>query len=143
MLFRSSSAQPAWLFGKMAVLDPFALFFKVLSLLAAMGVIWMSMESNDLRRTKNQGEYLLLLLTATLGMFLMASSTNLLMSYLSLETVSVTSYVLTGFLEKNRRSSEAALKYLIYGAFASGLMIYGISWIYRSEERRVGKECRL
>src|SRR5258708_7797731 len=54
----------------------------------------------------------------------------LLMAYLSLEFVSLTSYVLTGFLKHNRRSQEAALKYLIYGGVASGTMIYGMSWIY-------------
>jgi NADH-quinone oxidoreductase subunit N len=63
-------------------------------------------------------------------MFFMASSHNLLMAYLSLELVSLTSYVLTGFLPHNRRSSEAALKYLIYGGVASGTMIYGMSWVY-------------
>src|SRR5258706_7988865 len=63
-------------------------------------------------------------------MFLMAESANLLMAYLALELVSLTSYVLTGFLPHNRRSSEAALKYLIYGGVASGTMIYGMSWIF-------------
>ena len=52
------------------------------------------------------------------------------MAYLSLEFVSLTSYVLTGFLKPNRRSQEAALKYLIYGGVASGTMIYGMSWIF-------------
>jgi len=60
----------------------------------------------------------------------MASSSNLLTAYLSLEMVSLTSYVLTGFLPHSRRSSEAALKYLIYGGVASGTMIYGMSWIF-------------
>ena len=63
-------------------------------------------------------------------MFFMASAANLLMAYLSLEFVSLTSYVLTGFLRHNRRSGEAALKYLIYGGVASGAMIYGMSWIF-------------
>jgi NADH-quinone oxidoreductase subunit N len=63
-------------------------------------------------------------------MFFMASSSNLLTAYLSLEMVSLTSYVLTGFLPHNRRSSEAALKYLIYGGVASGTMIYGMSWLF-------------
>jgi len=52
------------------------------------------------------------------------------MAYLSLEFVSLTSYVLTGFLRHNRRSGEAALKYLIYGGVASGAMIYGMSWVF-------------
>ena len=63
-------------------------------------------------------------------MFLMAESANLLMAYLSLEFVSLTSYILTGILRHNRRSQEAALKYLIYGGVASGTMIYGMSWIF-------------
>ena len=63
-------------------------------------------------------------------MLLMASAGNLLMAYLALEFVSLTSYVLTGFLRHNRRSGEAALKYLIYGGVASGAMIYGMSWVF-------------
>jgi NADH-quinone oxidoreductase subunit N len=63
-------------------------------------------------------------------MFLMAAAGNLLMAYLSLEFVSLTSYVLTGFLPHDRRSGEAALKYLIYGGVASGAMIYGMSWLF-------------
>ena len=75
-------------------------------------------------------KYVKFILTCTLGMFFMASSSNLLTAYLSLELVSLTSYVLSGFLPHNRRSSEAALKYLIYGGVASGTMIYGMSWIF-------------
>ncbi|HUN57901.1 MAG TPA: NADH-quinone oxidoreductase subunit N, partial [Candidatus Binataceae bacterium] len=75
-------------------------------------------------------EYYTVLLASTLGMFLMATSANLLMAYLSLEFVSLTSYILTGILKHNRRSQEAALKYLIYGGVASATMIYGMSWIY-------------
>ena len=78
----------------------------------------------------DQGEYYAILLASTFAMFLMAESANLLMAYLSLEFVSLTSYILTGFLRHNRRSQEAALKYLIYGGVASGTMIYGMSWIF-------------
>src|SRR5499425_2612009 len=123
------SAQGGWLFHRMIVLDNFSLFFKVFALVATILTIWMSLGSNEIRRV-HQGEYYTLLLTCTLGIFFMASSSNLLMAYLSLELVSLTSYVLTGFLPHNRRSSEAALKYLIYGGVASGTMIYGMSWIY-------------
>lgn len=123
------SAQPGSLFHRMMILDNFSLFFKVLALAAAIVCIWMSLGSNEVKQVY-QGEYYALLLTCTLGMFFMASSSNLLMAYLSLELVSLTSYVLTGFLPRNRRSSEAALKYLIYGGVASGTMIYGMSWIF-------------
>ncbi|HXV83600.1 MAG TPA: NADH-quinone oxidoreductase subunit N [Candidatus Binatia bacterium] len=123
------SAEQGWLFYRMIVLDNFSLFFKVVVLVAAILTIWMSLASNEIRQV-HQGEYYTLLLTSTLGMFFMASSSNLLTAYLSLELVSLTSYVLTGFLPHNRRSSEAALKYLIYGGVASGTMIYGMSWIF-------------
>src|SRR5687767_9591752 len=123
------SAQPGWLFHRMIILDNFSLFFKVFALAAAILCILMSLGSNEIKQVF-QGEYYALLLTCTLGMFFMASASNLLMAYLSLELVSLTSYVLTGFLPRNRRSSEAALKYLIYGGVASGTMIYGMSWIF-------------
>lgn len=121
--------EPGWLFYRMIVLDNFSLFFKVLVLAATILCLWMSLSSNELKNVYH-GEYYTLLLTSALGMFFMASSSNLLMAYLSLELVSLTSYVLTGFLPRNRRSSEAALKYLIYGGVASGTMIYGMSWVF-------------
>ncbi len=122
-------AAPGWLFHRMIVLDNFSLFFKVLTLAATILCIWMALGSNEIKRL-NQGEFYALLLTCALGMLFMASSSNLLMAYLSLEMVSLTSYVLTGLLPHNRRSSEAALKYLIYGGVASGTMIYGMSWVF-------------
>src|SRR5215468_1384526 len=119
-----------WLFGRMLVLDAFSVFFKLLLGLSLLAAVWMSLRSPEVRGRPNEGEYHTLLLGSGLGMFLMASAGNLLMAYLSLELVSLTSYVLTGFLPHNRRSGEAALKYLIYGGVASGTMIYGMSWIF-------------
>ena len=97
--------------------------------LAAVGAVWMSLGSKELE-DENPGEYYVILLACTLGMFYMASAANLLMAYLALEFVSQTSYILSGFLKQNRRSSEAALKYLIYGGVASGAMVYGMSLIF-------------
>jgi NADH-quinone oxidoreductase subunit N len=119
----------AWLFHRMLVFDSFAIFFRALIGLAAVVGVWMSIGSREVRDC-DQGEYYAILLASTFAMFLMAESANLLMAYLSLEFVSLTSYVLTGFLRHNRRSLEAALKYLIYGGVASGTMIYGMSWIF-------------
>ncbi len=118
-----------FLFHRMMALDNFSLFFKLVALSATILVLWMSFSSREVA-SMHQGEYAAILLSSALGMFFMASSTNLLMAYLSLEMVSITSYILTGFLPRNRRSSEAALKYLIYGGVASGAMIYGMSWIF-------------
>src|SRR6516165_5686101 len=100
----------AWLFSRMLVYDSFAFFFRALIALAALVAVWMSIGSEEVHKCE-QGEYYTVLLASTLGMFLMAESTNLLMAYLALEFVSLTSYVLTGILKHNRRS-EAALKYL-------------------------------
>src|SRR5580704_10852216 len=119
----------AWLFHRMLVFDSFAIYFRVLIGLAAVVAIWMSMGSEEVKNC-DQGEYYAILLASTFAMFLMAESANLLMAYLALEFVSLTSYILTGFLRHNRRSLEAALKYLIYGGVASGTMIYGMSWIF-------------
>jgi NADH-quinone oxidoreductase subunit N len=76
------------------------------------------------------GEFAALLLSTTLGMCFLAEASNLLMIVLALELTSLPSYVLAGFRRGDRRSSEAALKYVIFGAAASGLMLYGFSLLY-------------
>ena len=117
------------LFLGMIRLDEFSTFFKVLLLLATAATILFSLRSEELDE-RLKGEYYALLLAITLGMFLMASSTNLLMIFISLETVSLTSYILAGFLTHSPRSSEAAFKYITYGAVASGTMLFGLSLLF-------------
>ena len=124
------TADATWLFDRMIVLDGFSVFFKILLGLALLAVVWMSLASREVRGQPNEGEYYALLLASALGMFLMASAGTLLMAYLSLEFVSLLSYVLAGFKRRNRQSSEAALKYAIYGGVASGVMLYGMSLLY-------------
>jgi NADH-quinone oxidoreductase subunit N len=79
---------------------------------------------------KGIGEFYVLLLSVALGLDMMAMSRNLLMIYLSLELVSVISFVLAGYAIDDKKSSEAALKYVIFGGVASGIMLYGMSWIF-------------
>ena len=117
------------LFFGMIRLDKFAVFFKILLLLATAATILFSLRSEEVD-AKLKGEYYALLLAVTFGMFLMASSTNLLMIFISLETVSLTSYILAGFLTHSPRSSEAAFKYITYGAVASGTMLFGLSLLF-------------
>lgn len=117
------------IFNDMLVVDPFALFFKVLFLATAILVIFLSFTSVELAG-RPVGEYFTLIVTLTLGTSLLASATNLLTIYLSIEFVSIISFVLASYLKTRRRSSEAGLKYAIYGAFSSGLMLYGMSILY-------------
>jgi NADH-quinone oxidoreductase subunit N len=92
-------------------------------------VIIFSMRSSEVAE-RGSGEYSALLLAICLGMMLMAASSDLLMVYLSIEIVSIVGYILAGFRRGNRKSAEAALKYIIYGGVASGIMLYGMSLLY-------------
>ncbi len=90
---------------------------------------------------RDQGEFFTLLMVLTLGMNLMAESRNLLMIYLSLELVSVISFVMAGFKINDGKSSEAAMKYVIFGGVASGIMLYGMSWIFGITQSLYLGEC--
>lgn len=126
------------LFGGLIARDGFADFFKVLSALVGMVVGVIAMRSRDtieyregrVDRDREAGEFYALALTVCLGINLMAASTDMLMAYLSLEMVSVMSYILAGYTNHSRRSAEASLKYVIYGGVASGVMLYGLSILY-------------
>lgn len=115
--------------GGMFASDPLALFFKRFAMLTSAFVVLMSLLTPEVSRRRT-GEFGVLLLSVTIGMGLMASASDLLTLYLSVEMVSLGSYVLAGFLKEEKASGEAALKYVIYGALASGLMIYGASLLY-------------
>jgi NADH-quinone oxidoreductase subunit N len=121
--------QEANLFLGMLALDSFAQFFKLFLLLAALLVVLGSLHSEELLQV-HQGEFFALLLAVTLGMLLMANSINLAILYLSLELVSLTSYIMVGYLKGDRLSNEASLKYILFGAISTGSMLYGFSLIY-------------
>ena len=118
-------------FGGMLSVDPFATFFKIVIILSTIVIVVMSRFSDEVNdEKKTSGEYYFLLLSMALGMMFMVGASNLLMMYLTLEMSSLTSYVASGFTRKAKDSTEASLKYLLYGAFSSGVMLYGISLIY-------------
>ena len=109
--------------------DSFSLFFKEISLFITGIVILLSIGYKELTE-KSIGEYYFLLLNGTIAMLLAVSSNNLLMIYLSLEMLSLISYMLVAFLRNNPLSSEGALKYFLFGALSTGVMLYGISLTY-------------
>jgi len=119
------------LFSGMIALDPFAVFFKIFSIVCVVCIILFSQFSNEVLQTvKRISEYYALLVAMTLGMFLMASATHLLMMVLAMELTSLSAYVLAGYTKEALDSSEASLKYIIYGAVSTGIMIYGISFLF-------------
>lgn len=117
------------LFNGLIVLDPFGWFFKLFFIVATSVAVLLTLRSPELSDA-GSAEFFALLLGTCLGMFALATSNDILMLYLSLELVSLTSYVLTGYRRGNRASSEAALKYVVYGGAASGAMLYGLSLLY-------------
>lgn len=126
-----SPANTSFGFWQMYVFDPFSNFFKFIFLISGFAVVLISFFSNELNKSdRTMGEYYTLILAMTLGMFVISSAGNFILIYLALETMSLSSYVLAGYTKEIKRASEASLKYVIYGALASGLMIYGISILY-------------
>ncbi len=130
-IYQQSALPAGELFFGMYVLDEFALFFKYFFVLSAILAVIVTMADEQFdREVKSMGEYYALIVAMVIGMIMMASSADLLMIFLSMELVSFTGYILAGYFKRNPRSSEAALKYLVYGAVSSGLMVYGFSLIY-------------
>ncbi|MCX6138481.1 MAG: NADH-quinone oxidoreductase subunit N [Ignavibacteriales bacterium] len=118
-------------FSHMLAVDPFSVYFRGVILVTAMFVVLFSLSSVEINNPRLRvGEYYALIVAMTLGMTLMAGSSNMLMMYLSLELTSLSSYILAGFTKNAPASAEASLKYVIFGALSSGLMLYGISILY-------------
>ncbi len=117
------------LFGGMLVVDRFATFFQAIVLIGGAVTVLLAYLSRELE-DRPMGEFYAILLAATLGMFLMVEAADYLMIFLSIELLSIPSYVLTGWLKRSRASSEAALKYVIYGSVSSGIMLYGFSLFF-------------
>lgn len=115
-------------FNEMLAVDNFAFFFKFLFLGIAAMVILAS--TDYVRKFQNfRGEYHALILLATLGMCLMASTTELITMYVSLEVASVSLYTLSGFL-KDGKSTESSLKYMLLGAISSAVLLYGMALVF-------------
>ena len=126
---RMGGSNVSHLFMGTVASDPFSNFFKVLIILSTALVILMSFNSNELKDYR-LGEYFSILTILSFGLFLMVSAIDILMVYLAIEIVSIMSFFLAGYLKKNPHSNEASLKYVIYGAFSSGIMLYGLSLLF-------------
>lgn len=116
-------------FNGMLRVDRFSMFFNIIFLVSTILVTLISISYLN-REDKRQGEYYVLILLATLGMMLMAAGNELIVVFLGLELMSLSLYVLAGYFRSVQVSSEAGMKYLLLGAFASGFFLYGIALIY-------------
>ena len=130
----SSFAKTDWpvaSFGGSYVVDHLSVFFTMIFCLSSGLAILLSVDYND-REKIRVGEYYSLILFCTVGMIILASSTDLIMIFLGIEIVSLCLYVLAGIRRGDQRSNEAALKYFLLGAFATGFLLYGMTLLYGS-----------
>ena len=122
---------PAYSFNDSYIVDHLSLFFICIFTISSALAILLSVEYNE-REGIRAGEYYALILFCTVGMILLASSTDMIMIFLGIEIVSICLYVLAGIRRNNLRSNEAALKYFLLGAFATGFLLYGMTMVYGS-----------
>ena len=128
LLLLQTPPKDAIFYGALAI-DPYSRFFKWIFLLAT-GIIYLVSPHVRELDDNPRNEYYLFLLVVMFGLFLMASAMDLIIVYLSIEIVSIGSFILAGFLKQRPLSSESSLKYVIYGALSSGVMLYGLSLLF-------------
>jgi len=116
-------------FMRSLVVDPFAIYFFYLFLAGGAIAVLMSVRYLEVEE-ENHGEFYALMLFSIVGMMCMAAGYDLVLLFIGLELMAISTYVLVGFLRRDRRSNEAALKYLLLGAFSSGIFAYGLSLFY-------------
>ena len=127
-VWHAASLHPSGFLGSF-VMDRFAIYFILLFLAGAAVAILMSIRYMEIEQEEH-GEYYALILFAVTGMIAMAAGFDLILLFVGLELMALSTYVLVGFLRRNRRSNEAALKYFLLGALSSGIFAYGLSLFY-------------
>ncbi len=116
-------------FGGMFISDSFSTYFKVIFLINVILTVLISLKYLRKENTEH-GEYYSLILFSTVGMMLMASAKDMIVLYLGLELMALSTYILAGFKRQDIKSNEAAIKYFLLGAFSSALLLFGISLLY-------------
>jgi len=115
------------IFGGMLRNDWLGFAFNILFMFAAAIT---ALFASDMKGVGQKGEFYILMLISTLGMSLMASAADIIMLYLAIETTSIPMYILAGFMTRDDKSTESGFKYLLFGAAASTIMLYGFSLLY-------------
>ena len=120
---------PTAVFFNAVVIDSFSTFIKIIMVLGTIGAIWLSSSSKDIYHPV-KAEFVMLALGVLVGGMLLASANNMLTLYLGIETLSILSYALASLRKNDERSSEAGLKYALYGGISAGLMLFGMSHMF-------------
>src|SRR4030067_123818 len=127
LLVAHPQAEGRLVFGGMIRHDWLGFAFNILFMFAAAITALFAM---DMKGVGQKGEFYLLMLISTMGMSLMAASADIIMLYLAIETTSIPMYILAGFMTHDDKSTESGFKYLLFGAAASTVMLYGFSLLY-------------
>ena len=128
-LLVNMGAKPEAIFSKSYIVDHFSTLLKLLMTIGTLAAIYLSRFSNDIYETLKT-EFAIMSVGILIGGFLLASANNMLMLYIGIETLSILSYVMAALKKNDERSSEAGLKYALYGGISTGLMLFGMSHIF-------------
>ena len=128
-LVKNLALEPTGIFTNAVIIDPFSTLLKILMVVGTLATIYLSNNSQDIYRYL-KGEFAIMAVGVLVGGMLLASANNLLTCFLGIETLSILSYVMASLKKDDDRSSEAGVKYALYGAVASGMMLFGMSHIF-------------
>ena len=117
------------IFSSSIIIDDFSTLLKMVMVLGTIAVVYLSRFSRDIYETLKT-EFVIMAVGILIGGFLLASSNNMLTLYLGIETLSILSYVMASLKKNDERSSEAGLKYALYGGISAGIMLFGLSHIF-------------
>ncbi|MFL5782985.1 MAG: NADH-quinone oxidoreductase subunit N [Bacteriovoracaceae bacterium] len=128
-LCQNMAKAPVMIFHNAITIDPFSTLVKIIMVLGTMGAIWMSRSSRDIY-TNLKSEFAIMAVGVLIGGMLLASANNMLTLYLGIETLSILSYVMSSLKRDESTSTEAGMKYALYGGLSAGVALFGISHLY-------------
>jgi NADH-quinone oxidoreductase subunit N len=128
-LFVELNSEPTAIFTNSMIIDPFSTLSKIIMVLGTMGAVYICGESKDIMN-EHKPEFLIVAVGVLIGGMILSSANNMLMLFIGIETLSILSYILATLKKNNDLSSEAGLKYSLFGGVSSGLMLFGLSHIF-------------
>jgi NADH-quinone oxidoreductase subunit N len=128
-LVANLSGKPEAIFSNSMIIDPFSTVMKMIMVVGTLGAYYLSTFSKDVYESLKT-EFIIMAVGILIGGMILASANNMLMMFIGIETLSIISYVMASLKKNDERSSEAGLKYVLYGGLSSGIMLFGMSHIF-------------